>query len=246
MGKVPAAESTLAVLTFLAGQSRPVAASRIAATLNIPRSTTYDLLGVLVAAGFVIRYDAERAYGLGPAAYELSFAYQRQAPLAIVGGKVARKVVDQLGETCHIAVLQGRDVLYVVEQRATGRPSLVTDVGVRLPAHLTASGRALLGALPTAQLRALYAGVSTLERMSAEGSLEYSPSRVMAEAAETARRGFAVEDGEVTTGLRSHAVPVVNRAGWPIAAVATTFEQAPAGGVEVLREAGEELRRALA
>lgn len=61
MGKVPAAESTLAVLTFLAGQSRPVAASRIAATLSIPRSTTYDLLGVLVAAGFVIRYDAERA-----------------------------------------------------------------------------------------------------------------------------------------------------------------------------------------
>ena len=82
--------------------------------------------------------------------------------------------------------------------------------------------------------------------MGAEGSLEYSPSRVMAEATETARRGYAVEDGEVTTGLRSHAVPVVNRAGWPIAAVATTFEQSPAGGVEVLRDAAEELRRALA
>ena len=122
----------------------------------------------------------------------------------------------------------------------------MTDVGVRLPAHLTATGRALLGALPPAQLRALYAGVSTLERMGTEGSLEYSPSRVLAEAAETARRGFAVEDGEVTTGLRSHAVPVVNRAGWPIAAVAITFRQAPKGDVETLREAAEELRRALA
>ena len=53
-------------------------------------------------------------------------------------------------------MLHGRDVLYVVEERAPGRPPLVTDVGVRLPAHLTASGRAILAALPAAQVRALY------------------------------------------------------------------------------------------
>lgn len=246
MGKVPAASSTLAVLTYLARQSRPVAASRIATALGLPRSTTYDLLGVLVGAGFAIHYEPEHAYGLGAAAYELSSAYQRQAPLAIVGATVARSVVERLGETCHIAVLQDRDVLYVVEQRAAGRASLITDVGVRLPAHLTATGRALLGAMPRAQLRALYAGVTTLDRMGSEGSLDYSPSRVMAEAAETARRGYAVEDGEVTHGLRSHAVPVLNRAGWPIAAVAITFEQVPDGDVAVLREAAEEMRRTLA
>ena len=47
-------------------------------------------------------------------------------------------------------------MLYVIEERAPGRPPLVTEVGVRLPAHLTASGRAILAALPTAQVRALY------------------------------------------------------------------------------------------
>ena len=56
----------------------------------------------------------------------------------------------------HLAVLHGRDVLYVVEERAAGRPPLVTDVGVRLPAHLTASGLAMLAALPPAQVRALF------------------------------------------------------------------------------------------
>ena len=55
-------------------------------------------------------------------------------------------------------VLQGSDVLYVIEERAPGRPPLVTDVGVRLPAHLTASGRAILAGLPPAQVRALYPG----------------------------------------------------------------------------------------
>ena len=53
-------------------------------------------------------------------------------------------------------MLHGREVLYVVEQRARGRPPLVTDVGVRLPAQLTASGRAMLADLPLAHVRALF------------------------------------------------------------------------------------------
>ena len=52
----------------------------------------------------------------------------------------------------HFAVLDGRDTLYLIEERAPGRPSLVTEVGVRLPAPLTASGLAMLAALPAPQV----------------------------------------------------------------------------------------------
>ena len=51
-------------------------------------------------------------------------------------------------------------ILDVIEERVPGRPSLVTDVGVRLPATLTASGLALLAALPAPQVRALYPDAS--------------------------------------------------------------------------------------
>jgi hypothetical protein len=56
--------------------------------------------------------------------------------------------IDRTNESAHLAVLNGRDVLYVLEERAPGKPPLVTDVGVRLPAQLTASGRAILAAVP--------------------------------------------------------------------------------------------------
>ena len=79
-------------------------------------------------------------YGLGLASYELGSAYQRQAPLERMARGVMDRLVDQTGHNAHLAVLHGRDVLYVIEQRAPGRPLLVTDVGVRLPAALTASG----------------------------------------------------------------------------------------------------------
>lgn len=247
--KVPAADATLAVLSFLARQARPAPAARIAAAAGLPRSTTYDLLSVLVERGFAIHYEQDRAYGLGAAAYELSSGYARQAPLAILGRRVAESLVTELGESVHVAVLHGRDVLYVVESRAAGRPSLVTDVGVRLPAHLTASGRAMLAALPAAQLRALYAGVRELEvRPGWDSSLGYSVARVMAEAKETRARGHAVEDGEVTPGLRSIALAVHDRAGWPVAAIAVTYpsDVELVDGLDALRRAAERLGAALA
>ena len=52
-------------------------------------------------------------------------------------------------------MLHGDEVVYVIEERAAGRNRLVTDVGVRLPAPLTASGRAMLAALTARQVAAL-------------------------------------------------------------------------------------------
>jgi DNA-binding IclR family transcriptional regulator len=64
-------------------------------------------------------------------------------------------LVDRTRHSARLGVLHGRDVLYVIEERARGRPPLVTDAGVRLPAQLTASGPAMRAAVPPQQVRAL-------------------------------------------------------------------------------------------
>lgn len=223
--KVPAADATLRLLTFLASSRAPVPAARIAEQLDLPRSRTYDLLATLVEHGYVMHLGQERAYGLGPAAHELSGAYLRQEPLARTGRRVIEAMVDEVGESGHLAVLHGRDVLYIVEERARNRPSLVTDVGVRLPAHLTASGRAILAELPPVQLRALFGTRGDFTSRTAvpgpEGprDLRELLTRVRAE-------GIANESGEVTEELASVAAAVHDHAGWPAASVALTFEDA--------------------
>ncbi|MGV3562659.1 MAG: IclR family transcriptional regulator, partial [Nocardioides sp.] len=156
MSQVPAATRTLRVLRFLASQPGPVPLERIARECDLPRSTAYHLLGVMVTEGFVAHLPEERRYGLGVAAFEVGSGYARQEPLQRIARRLVAGVADGTGESAHLAVLHGRDVLYVIEERAPGRPPLVTDVGVRLPAHLTASGRAILAYLPGPQVRALY------------------------------------------------------------------------------------------
>jgi DNA-binding IclR family transcriptional regulator len=127
-----------------------------------------------------------------------------------------------------MGVLHGREVLFVVEERAPGRPPLITDVGVRLPAQLTASGRAMLAALPPQQVRALYPDPSAFVVRHERGPR--SPSALRQLLVNVRRLGFAVEDSEVTPGFVSVAAAVRDHTGYPAASIALTFpgEEVPA------------------
>jgi DNA-binding IclR family transcriptional regulator len=221
MVTTPAAHRTLAILRFLATQPQPVAAGRIADEVGLPRASTYRLLTAMADEGFVVHLPDERTFGLGVAAFEVGTGYVRQAPLQRLARVPLARLVDRLGESAHLAVLHGVDVLYVLEERAPGRPPLVTDVGVRLPAPVTASGRAMLALLPAAQVRALFPDAAALVHRHGQGPV--TPSALRALLRETRRRGHAVERGEVTPGLASVAVGVVDHNGHPVAAVAVTY-----------------------
>ena len=196
------------------------------ATSGLPRSTTYDLLAELVAAGFVVHLPEERRYGLGrraPSSWAAPTSARSRWP-----GSPARcwpGWSTRSGASAHLAVLHGREVLYVVEERAPGRPPLVTDVGVRLPAQLTASGRAVLADLPRR------AGARAVPRRRRPSSTGTAPGRATLSAlrrvlAETRRAGYAVEDGEVTPGLASVGAAVHDHTGRPVAGAAVTFDAA--------------------
>ena len=221
MANAPAAGHALDVLDHLARRGEPVAAAALARDLGLPRSSVYHLLGVLVDRGYVRHLPEERRYGLGVAAYELGSAYQRQAPLQRMARGVMDRLVDRTGHNAHLAVLHGRDVLYVIEQRAPGRPLLVTDVGVRLPAALTASGLAMLAQLPAAQIRALFPDRTSLVQRDGRGPASTTQLRSQLQAVR--QRGHAFEDGLVTAGIGSVAVAVLDHNDYPVAGIAVTY-----------------------
>ena len=222
--RCPAADQVLSVLAQLARHPEPMAASALATGLGLPRSTTYRLLGVLESHGLVVHLPEERRFGLGVGVYELGSAYQRQAPLQRIARPALHRLVDQTAQNAHLSVLHGRDVLYLIEERAVGRPLLVTDVGVRLPAVLTASGLAMLARLPARQVRALFPDRSSLVQRNGRGPT--SPTELRRLLIDVRARGFGVEDGSVTEGLASIAHAVLDHTGHPIAAVAITYDAA--------------------
>ena len=124
----------------------------------------------------------------------------------------------------HLAVLSGRDVLYVIEDRAAGLPLLVTDVGVRLPATLTASGLPVLAALPRKQVTALYPSPSVM----VDGGPP-TPSALRRELVDVRARGYAIEEGSIAADLSSVAAPILDRDHHPVASVALTYRHEDVG-----------------
>lgn len=244
MAVVPAAAQVLAVLRYLAQQAGPVPAAAISRDVGLPRSSTYHLLDTLIREGFVVHLPEDRRYGLGLSSYELASGYSRQAPLQRIARVPLATLVDRTGHNAHLAVLHGREVIYLIEERAPGRPPLVTDVGVRLPAQLTASGRAILAGLPASHVRALFPHPSSFVLRNERGPTSLSALRQLLVV--TRRRGYADEDGEVTEGFSSVGVAVIDHTGHPVAAVAVTYpserieaDTRPAIAVQVRRIAHE-------
>lgn len=244
MANAPAAGAALDLLSLLARHTEPLPAGAISRTLGLPRSSTYHLLAVLRDRGYVTHLPEDRRWGLGVAAFELGSAYQRQEPLQRIARPVLGRLVDATTHNAHLAVLHGRDVLYVIEERAPGRPLLVTDVGVRLPAPLTASGLAMLSALPGPQVTALFPHASAMVQRDGQGPA--TPSALRRLLVATRNRGYAVEDGTVSAGLASVAVPVLDHTGHPVAGLAVTFPSETAPGerdevVQQLRRSADQL-----
>lgn len=243
--QVPAADQTLRILAHLARQRGPVAARAIATALDLPRSTVYHLLATMQAHGFVVHLPERQRWGLGTAAFELAGGFTRQQPLARLGAPLIAALADKTGESTHLAVLTGRDVVYIVEERAPRRPALVTDVGVRLPAHLTATGRAMLALLPKEQIVALYPDASTFTLRTDHGPQTPAQLRVLLRA--TRASGYAREHNEVSPGTRSIAIAVRDHSGWPAAAIAVTWsegsERDEAETAQAVRAVADELSR---
>lgn len=224
--QVPAARNVLSVLRYVAAQAGPVGAAAIARDVDLPRSTTYHLLAALVDDGFVVHLPEERKYALGVTAHELGTGYSRQAPLQRLARFPLAQLVERTKRTAHLAVMHGREVIYVIEERAKRQTDLVTNPGVRLPAHLTASGRAMLAVMPAEQLAALYPGPEAFPSRYETG---VNPVPALNELLVQIReRGFSWEQDEVTDGFSSIAVPVLDRSGLAVASVTLTVANRPA------------------
>lgn len=225
MSKVPAATRTLALLRTMAEIGQPTTADRLAKKLNIPRSSCYQLLEALEEQGFAIHYPEERRWGLGLAAWELGSAYQRHEPLERLARPALQKLIAELSRRAsvvgHLAILDGSDVLYLLEERPARSLKLVTDIGVRLPAHLTASGRAMLQHLDKKQLAASFRGRELATRTNL-GPKDLANLEQILDLERV--QGFALEVDEVTMGYASVGVAILDNLGHPLAAIAITLQ----------------------
>lgn len=221
MSASPAAANAIRILNVLAQHVEPQCAASLTHELGLPRSTIYRLLTTLTEFAYVSHEQESGRYCLGTGAYELAWAYQRQEPLRRIALPVVAALVDECKQTVHFGLLSGKNVVYVIEERGLYHPSLVTEAGVRLPAELTATGRAMLAQFSNVQISALYPSAAVLADRNKNGPRTITELRKILQ--DTRQRGWAEEVDSVTNGWSSLSVAVVDHAKFPVGAITITF-----------------------
>jgi len=181
----------------------------IAEQTKLNKSTAYRFLAHLERAGYLVR-DNTGAYLLGPRLVHLGSGSTYQYTIR----KVSRPILESLwrgtGETVNLAVLDGREVLYLDVIESPHNFRLVSQVGMRRPLHCTALGKAVL-AWQSANFRDELFATTKFEKLTPH-SITRS-SELIAELGRIQRRGYALDDEEVELGARCVAAPVMDASG---------------------------------
>jgi IclR family acetate operon transcriptional repressor len=196
-------ERAFELLDHLADAGGQLALTELAELSGLPMPTIYRLMRTLVNRGYV-RQEPSKRYTLGPRLIRLGETAGRLL------GSWARpslaRLVDEVGETANMAVLEGDQVVYVEQVPSRHSMRMFTEVGRRVNPHCTGVGKALLAQIPEATAREII-GRTGLPAHTPHTITD--PAVLMAELAKIRQRGYAVDDGEQELGVRCVAVPVL-------------------------------------
>ncbi|WP_027167669.1 IclR family transcriptional regulator C-terminal domain-containing protein [Mesorhizobium sp. WSM3224] len=214
-------ERGLAVMEVLARHPSGMTLTEMAEEAGLTRAGARRFLLTLVATGYATQ--SGRLFSLSPRLLTVARTWLGGASLWTFAAPIMREVAGKFDEACNAAVLSGEDVVYVA--RIPGRRilSVALDVGTRLPAYCTSMGRVLLSGLAADELKTFLAQ-ATIDRRTPK---TITGRAALGKAIDKARAdGFAIVDEELELGLRSIAVPIVDRAGRTVAAINISTQSA--------------------
>ena len=203
----PAATSLgrgLRALELLAGDRSGLGVLEVARRLGVDKSQASRTLRTLAEHGLIERDPATLSYHLGARLFAYA-ARVSHARLLRCAPPLLERLVTRLGERSHLSVLDGTHVLTLLSHSPPQAVQAVGWEGRTVPAHNTASGRALLLDHDAEALRALFAGLELPgDAPRAPGDLDVLAGRI----ADARRRGRVRVEEELEAGLVAVAAPV--------------------------------------
>jgi DNA-binding IclR family transcriptional regulator len=216
--RVPGLERGLKLLQLFDRDRRALGPAEAARLLAVPRSSAFRLIQTLEQLGYLERSGSD--YRLGPAIMRLGLEYVAAQPITETARPVLEQLRDDSGCTAHLAVRDGREVVYVLRIAGPSSFSSNVSVGTRLPLHATVLGRMFLAHLDEARVHDLYAGV-TLERFTRHTVT--SMSGLLSQAGDDRKRGYAVSESHFEGGISAIAAPVFDSRGDVVASVSISL-----------------------
>ena len=192
---------------------------QVAANLGVARSTAHRLLTTLQSQGLLQQAGARQPYTPGRELIEIGSQVVGADDLRDRARPLLERLARETGETSHLLVLHGAEVIFVDGVEGANVIRAAVRVGVRHAAHVAAAGKALLAELPHAEFmrrypdEELHGGTSKAIR---------SRTKLIDELVRCARRGYALNRSESEPDVCAAATVIRSFTGAPIGAVSVS------------------------
>jgi IclR family transcriptional regulator, acetate operon repressor len=201
-GSVQSIERAFGLLETMADHDGTMGLSQLAAESGLPLPTIHRLVRTLVDLGY-LRQEPSRQYVLGPRLIRLGESSSRM--LSIWARRHLTGLVDELGESANLAMLDGDQIVYVAQAQSRHSMRMFTEVGRRVLPHCTAVGKAIMADMPAEQVRDILARTGMPQHT--ENTVT-DPDEFAKQLAQSAEHGYAIDEGEQEVGVRCVAVNV--------------------------------------
>jgi IclR family transcriptional regulator, acetate operon repressor len=192
-------------LLLLFAERKSISVSEVSRLIGVAPSTAHRLLSMLQYYDFISQNPATRSYEAGSTLITIGLSAVRELDIRSLAQPFMEKLRSEVGETVHLTILQGTHILFIGTVESLQALRVGDRTGMTLPAHCTASGKALLADLPSERLHELYPSERlsglTLNSLTNREALEH-------ELAQVRERGYATnfEESEPDVSAISAAI----------------------------------------
>jgi DNA-binding IclR family transcriptional regulator len=238
---IQSVDRAIRVLTALQG-ARRMSLSELATRLDLAPSTTHGIVRTLVEHGMVVQERGSSRYQLGPAVLRLGNVYLDTLELRSKAIPWAQDLARRTGLAVRTGVLLIDDVVIIHHEPRPDGTRQMPEVGIVIPAHASALGKAILAFAPDQAERMLDAG----DLRSMTGETLTAPDDVRRQLEQVRATGIAREQDEAVLGEGAVASPVFDSWGDVVGAVGVVVSGASeADPGDQVRETARALSREL-
>jgi IclR family transcriptional regulator, acetate operon repressor len=216
-----AALRAFSVLEAVIRADKPVSLDEVASACGLPKPTVYRTLVMLEQAGMLLREPVSKRYTAGPRLSTFALEVLTNSIVRAPAHAILQRLVDEIGETCNVAMLDGTAIVYLDRVETPSPLRLNLQPGSHVPLHCTSTGKLLLSQLSRSQRQKLI-GNGPLQRCTENTITDVNLLEQELERFKTDR--VATNNEEFHVGMIGVAVPILDRNGRVCASLAV---QAP-------------------
>ena len=204
----------LSLLEALANAPGGCGVTDLGRQLQITKSNAHRLLQTLVSCGYARNLEQSGRYELSLKLWQLGSMVIGRLDLKTIGAEYIGGLSQVTGETVHLSILEGTEVVYIDKVDSPHPIRAYSQVGGRAPAYCVATGKALLAHAPVPVIDAI-----SLQLEPITAKTITSPRGLRAEMESIRANGYAVNQGEWREGVCGVAAPICDASGRVCAAI---------------------------